>query len=308
MLICVLKGKLNIPRSSFIFHHSMKSSELILNPNGSIYHLHLRPEQVAPTIITVGDPDRVARVSQHFDRIDHKVHRREFVTHTGELNGKRLSVISTGIGPDNIDIVLNELDALMNVDFETRKVKEKHTRLEFIRLGTSGALQPDLPVDSFLVSTHAAGLDNLAHYYLSPRPQLPLENALKEHLASQGHSLPQLYAAPAANTLVERLSEGIATGVTLTAPGFYGPQGRSIRLQSRLSESFFQAVQSFSFQGHRITNFEMESSAIFVLSAMLGHRAVSVNALLANRANGTFSQQPRQSVDQLIRFALERIV
>ncbi|MCF8245236.1 MAG: nucleoside phosphorylase [Saprospiraceae bacterium] len=277
------------------------ASELILHPNGSIYHLHLLPEQVADTVFFVGDPDRVPKVSKHFDRIDHKVQKREFVTHTGELGGKRVSVISTGIGPDNIDIVMNELDALVNIDLKTHTVKDSLTSLNIVRIGTSGSLSADIPVDSFLVSAHGIGLDNLLHYYdypANPREEM-LRQAFTSFAASIDTNLNPI-ATEADQGLVKRFGQNMHRGITLTCPGFYAPQGRKLRLGSIFQQRFFDKIGEFSFENLRVTNFEMETSAILGLSRMLGHRATACNAILANRITGEFSKDPKKLEERLI--------
>lgn len=302
----------------------MAPSELILNSDGSVYHLHLVPEQLADTVITVGDPDRVGDVSRYFDRIDTRVQKREFVTHTGELAGRRITVISTGIGTDNIDIVLNELDALATIDLVARKPLAQPRQLKIIRIGTSGALQPDLPVDSLLVSSHGLGLEGLLHFYpyqASASTALLLEsierhlafrqNQNRQHDPSQAYqSLPIApYLCPADTDLLRAFADPVlAQGITLTAAGFYAPQGRELRLPSRFGQGTIQELCNWQGPaGERITNLEMETAGIYGLASLLGHKAISLNALLANRANGSFSQQATQSIDRLIRFALEKI-
>ena len=283
-------------------------SELILNPDGSIYHLNLRPEQVAQTIILVGDPDRVLRVSRHFDAVEHRVQKREFVTHTGRVGSQRLSVVSTGIGTDNIDIVLNELDALVNIDLENRRVKPELTTLDFVRIGTSGSMSRDVGVDEFLISEMAIGLESLLHFYphqLSEREE-NLQHRFLEFAEKQGVKL-NCYTAGANLELVEILAAGQKRGITLTSPGFYGPQGRTLRLGSILGKAFFDQCAAFSFEGLHLTNFEMESSGIFALARLLGHRAVSCNAIIANRVKNEFSQQPKVTVNRLIEWVLERL-
>jgi len=281
-------------------------SELILNPDGSIYHLHLQPEQLAQTVITVGDPDRVEKVSRLFDTIECRVQKREFVTHTGTLNGKRLSVISTGIGTDNIDIVLNELDALVNIDFEKRTEKANHTTLEIIRIGTSGCLQEDVPVDSFLVSEYGIGLDGLLNFYnLKNTDEEKALNDAFESYMNESH-IPKPYIAPCSNRLINRVGEGMMKGITLTCPGFYAPQGRAIRLQPNTNH-FIEKINQFRYKNHRLTNFEMETAGIYGLAHALGHHALSCNALLANRINHTFSKTPTKTVELLIETVLERI-
>ncbi|MEM7572690.1 MAG: nucleoside phosphorylase [Bacteroidota bacterium] len=296
------------------------ASELILNDDGSIYHLHLHPEQISDLIITVGDPDRVGRVSRHFDRIDTKVNKREFVTHTGELGGRRMTVISTGIGTDNIDIVFNELDALARIDLQKRDLLDQQRSLTFVRLGTSGALQADLELDSFLLSSYGLGLDGLMAFYdfSWPEQSQNLLNHLETQLAVQGLAFPlKPYLAPASDQLLAHFAGPESQqGITLTATGFYGPQARQIRLKSKMTETLLQAVvnweaktpSSGSFPGPlRVTNFEMETAGIYGLAHALGHRALSVSALLANRPNGTFSETPGPTVDRLIEWALAKL-
>jgi len=284
-------------------------SELILNPSGSIYHLNLLPDQIADTIFFVGDPDRVAKVSKHFDKIAHQVQKREFITHTGELGGRRLTVISTGIGPDNIDIVMNELDALVNIDLKTRTVKENLTSLNIVRIGTSGSLAADIPVDSFVVSAFGLGLDNLLHYYdypASPREEM-LRQAFTSFAAGIGTNLNPI-AAEADHGLVKRFGKNMRRGITLTCPGFYGPQGRRLRLDSTISSSFFEKIGDFSFEGQRVTNFEMETSAILGLAKMLGHHATACNGIIANRITGEFSKNPKQTEERLIAEVLSLVL
>lgn len=286
------------------------ASELIINPDGSIYHLALQPEQIADTIITVGDPERVARISRHFDVIEHQVSKREFVTHTGRIGQKRLTVIATGIGTDNIDIVFNELDALANIDLDTRTIKPTHTALTFIRVGTSGGLQPDIPVDSLLASNGSVGLEGLLHYYgwEWPAEVADLEAAVDQFFQEKVDLPFAHYFAPADAGLVQHFSQGMQQGITITCSGFYGPQGRVLRLPSRLNEQLFTQLQSFRHEHFRFTNFEMETSGIYGLAALLGHRAISLNAILANRPNGTFSAQPKKAVDELIEKTLEGVL
>ena len=282
-------------------------SELILNPDGTVYHLHLRPEQVARDIITVGDPGRVAEVSRRFDRVDTKVEAREFVTHTGELNGRRLTVISTGIGTDNVDIVLNELDALFNVDLAAREIRDVKTKLNFLRLGTSGAFQPDLPLDSLLLSEAALGLDGLLSFY-SVEGDTALRRELEEHLAADGQRLPGtpvMVRAALPPGMAHPAAAGLPRGITLTAAGFYAPQGRSLRLPTRMDAPLLKSLRAYrSAEGLRITNIEMETAGIYGLASALGHRAASLSALLANRAEGTFSRDPAAAVERLIDFGL----
>ncbi|WP_420459490.1 nucleoside phosphorylase [Neolewinella sp.] len=278
------------------------ASELILRPNGAVYHLDLLPGQVAETIITVGDPERVAQVSRRFDRVELRVEAREFVTHTGELGGRRLTVISTGIGTDNVDIVLNELDALFNIDLGRREIRNEFTELTFLRLGTSGSFQPDLPLDSFLLSETALGLDGLLAFYPPPDAPDPLTVALVKHLDRAGTHLPvpPLLARPRLPILDWSLIPAMARGITLTAAGFYAPQGRSLRLPSGMSPRLLTALREFRHDDLRITNIEMETAGIYGLATALGHRSASLSALLANRAQGTFSRQPAATVERLI--------
>ncbi len=282
-------------------------SELILNADNSIYHLNLVPEDIADTIITVGDPDRVGDVSKYFDTIEVRKAKREFHTHTGTLNGKRLTVISTGIGTDNIDIVLNELDALANIDFESRTLKPDKKVLDIIRIGTSGAVQPDITIGSFLISEYAMGFDGLLQFYDSESVQrTKISKAFTDH-----SNWPNRKSAPYVVTYDESLgncfmSNRIRLGMTVTNIGFYGPQGRTLRLKTDDTE-FLEKLTSFDYQGIKITNLEMETSGIYGLCKLLGHRAVSLNCILANRATGEFSKNPNKSVDGLIRYALERL-
>lgn len=281
-------------------------SELILNPDGSIYHLHLRPEEVAETIITVGDPDRVAEVSKYFDSIELKRQKREFVTHTGYIGKKRVSVISTGIGTDNIDIVFTELDALFNIDLQTREVKENQTILDFIRIGTSGALQADIDVDSLLISSHGLGLGGLMLYYDFEENQT--EKQLKESIENQLVTpLPiATYLYENSKDLADKIGPDMLRGVTATCPGFYAPQGRELRGKVR-NKKMLDELRTWSYEGLRITNFEMETAGIYGMARMLGHRAISCNAILANRANGTFSSDPKGVTKGLIEKVMSRI-
>lgn len=282
-------------------------SELILNKRGAIYHLDLRPEELATTVITVGDPDRTALISQHFDKIEYKRQHREFITHTGTIGNKRLSVISTGIGPDNIDIVLNELDALVNIDFETRLVKENHTPLNIIRVGTSGSLQPDIPIDSFVASTHGLGLDNLLNFYRMEQNEE--ENQLLHSFITHTQLHAQItnpYISIAGASLLKHFVNNFYHGITVTCPGFYGPQGRILRLGVKNPE-LINRLTGFQFGQHRISNFEMETSAIYGLSKLLGHHALSLNAVVANRVKKEFSKDGDQLVQKLIREALDVI-
>lgn len=286
----------------------LSESELILNQDGSIYHLNLHPEDIATTIITVGDPERVKMVSGYFDSIEVDKEKREFLTHTGTISGKRLTVISTGIGTDNIDIVLNELDALVNIDFAQREIKKKKTKLNIIRIGTSGAIQSDIAVDSFLLSEHAIGLDGLLHFYdCGSLQNEALTTGFYDHMGTNSENVPP-YAFDSDNTLVETFkSNRIRFGITLTNAGFYGPQGRKLRISPK-HDRFNTQLAAFEFQEKKITNLEMETAGIYGLAKLLGHRAVSLNAILANRATGDFSVQPQKTVEHLIEYTLSRIV
>lgn len=283
------------------------SSELILNADKSVYHLNLLPEELAKTIITVGDPDRVALVSQHFDTIEVQKRKREFYTCTGRLGNKRITVISTGIGTDNVDIVLNELDALANIDFETRSIKEEKTVLDIIRIGTSGAIQPQIPLDSYLYSEYAIGLDSLMHFYDSAHIQHPdIQQAFVSHTQWQVGVL-RPYVVRCDTGLADRFaSDRVLAGITATHVGFYGPQGRQLRLRPK-EDHMKEKMASFNFQGKQITNLEMETSGIYGLAALLGHRALSMNCILANRSTGQFSSDPAKAMEGLIEYVLDRV-
>jgi uridine phosphorylase len=280
----------------------LAESELILNDRGAVYHLDLRPEELAHTVITVGDPDRVQEVSKYFDEVTVKRQHREFVTHTGRIGHKRLTVVSTGIGTDNIDIVLNELDALVNIDLKERMLKESVTALKIIRIGTSGSLKKEILVDSFLVSTHGLGLDNLLHFYRqdSNEEDKQLIQAFVTHTQLQGQ---QPYISGAGSALLKHFVEGFHRGITVTCPGFYGPQGRVLRLGLAYPE-LIDRLGDFQFGPHRITNFEMETAGIYGLGKLLGHTCVSLNAIVANRVTGTFSKRAVPTMETLIQKTL----
>ncbi|HSD05638.1 nucleoside phosphorylase [Flavobacterium sp.] len=286
---------------------AIQQSELILNPDGSVYHLNLKPENIAHDIIFVGDQDRVAKITKHFDSIEFSTQKREFKTQTGTYKGKRITVMSTGIGPDNIDIVINELDALVNIDLKTRKPKEKLTSLNIIRIGTSGSLHADIPVDSFVMAQFGLGLDNMLRSYLIDSvSNAAIEDAFIQHTnwdLQKGRPT----VIPGSPILEKRLdSNRIYKGITATAGGFYGPQGRVLRLNIQDPE-LNSKMDNFSFEGTRITNLEMETSAIYGLSALLGHQALSLNAIIANRASGNFSSDPYKAVDELIEYTLNKL-
>ncbi|RBQ07726.1 nucleoside phosphorylase [Pedobacter miscanthi] len=284
----------------------ISESDLIINPDGSIYHLNLLPEDVAETVITVGDPDRVGEVSKYFDQIEFKKGKREFITHTGFVGKKRVTVLSTGIGTDNIDIVVNELDALVNIDFETREVKKELSSLNIIRIGTSGAVQPDIPMGTILASTHGLGMDALMNYYLqqlSGDEQLLMAD-VKAHFGHLKNINPYLTAAD--ETLLNTIGKDMHQGITITAPGFYAPQGRIVRAKNAVPD-FISLINSFRSNQHRITNLEMETAGIYALAKVLGHKALSVNAILASRVNFEFSTNPNKIVEKAIKTILERI-
>jgi uridine phosphorylase len=282
-------------------------SELILTPRGSIYHIDLKREEMADTIITVGDPGRVAAVSKYFDIIEFKTQHREFVTHTGTIGKKRLTVISSGIGPDNIDIVLNELDAVANIDFETRLVKEQKTQLDIFRMGTSGSLQASIPVDSMVVSSHGIGFDNLMHYYdwENSAHEQQLTNEITNYLGL--HKTPiQPYAVQGSKELMAAFGPEYHRGITATCPGFYAPQGRVVKAPLKFPNLVDQ-LTDFKFEQTFISNFEMETSAIYGLGKLFGHRCLSINTIVANRVRKEFSKDAATSIDKMITKSLEII-
>src|SRR5436190_19332972 len=275
-------------------------SELIINERGAVYHLDLRPEELAGTVVTVGDPGRVKEVSKFFDSIEFKAQHREFISHTGYIGKKRLTILSSGIGPDNIDIVINELDALANIDLETRQIKKKLTPLNISRLGTSGSLQADIPVDSFVASTHGLGIDNLLNFYRHEQNdgEQQLLQSFVTHTQMHGQmSYP--YISSAAGSLLKHFVNNFHQGITVTCPGFYGPQGRVLRLGIR-NPSLINRLTDFRFGEHRITNFEMETSAIYGLGNLLGHNCLAINAIVANRIQKDFSKDSKASVEKMI--------
>ena len=286
--------------------NQISNTDLILNQDGSIYHLNLLPEDIADTVLTVGDPDRVSEISRYFDRIELKKGKREFITHTGYLGSKRLTVLSTGIGTDNMDIVLNELDALVNIDFKTRMLNKKLKSLDIIRIGTSGAIQEDIPIDSILVSEYGLGLDSLMHYYvheLSGDERL-LQNTVSAHFDSLKGISP--YISSADQGLLKTIGKDFLRGITLTAPGFYSPQGREVRAKASFN-GLLEQFRSFSYEGQRITNLEMETAGIYALSKALGHKVLSINVILANRVNFEFSSNPAKIIDGAIQMVLSRL-
>ena len=286
----------------------IEESELIINDDGSVFHLHLKPGEIADTIILVGDPGRVELVASLFDSVEVEKENREFVSKTGLKNGKRVTVVSTGIGTDNIDIVLNELDALVNIDFTTRTVKDKLTSLNFVRIGTSGSLQKDLPVDSWVLSEKAIGFDGLLNFYAGRDrvSDLEFEKAFTYYV-DWSSKLAAPYVVNAGAELVSRLDgEGITKGVNISSPGFYGPQGRVLRLNLVDSE-LNNKITNFRFENYRITNYEMECSAIYGLSALMGHQAVTVCAIIANRLAGTYSNDYKSVIKSLVETVLSRL-
>jgi uridine phosphorylase len=286
----------------------IKHSELILNSDGSVFHLHLLPENISGVIILVGDPARVDTISSFFSSIEFEVQNREFKTVTGFYNNKRLTVISTGIGTDNIDIVLNELDALVNIDLKKREIKKELKSLNIVRIGTSGGLQPDLPVNTFVVSKKSIGFDGMLNFYANRRDfcDLLFEKAFKQ-FANWDDSLPTPYVADASEKLLTKFrGNEFIIGVTISAPGFYGPQGRELRLKLAFPE-LNKKIEEFSFENLKITNFEMESSAIYGLSKMLGHNALTVCMIIANRVTLTANENYRDEMIKLIKKVLDNL-
>jgi len=285
--------------------HKLQDTELILTPENKIYHLNLSKDEIADDIILVGDPDRVAVISSKFDSIEHKIQNREFVTHTGTLNRKRISAIATGIGPDNIDIVINELDALVNIDFETRTINKQKKTLNLIRLGTSGALQKDIKVDTFIAASYGLGFDGLAHFYQN---QEILEQEMATSYTNHAN-WPSKLAAPyfikASACLLEKFSD-IPNGITATAPGFYGPQGRTLRLNPSIID-LHKKMESFNYEDKKISNFEMETSALYYLGQTLGHNTLTICAVIANRLSKQYSTDYKKTVEKMIDLVLNRI-
>lgn len=284
------------------------ASELILNPDGSIYHLNLKPEHIAQDIIFVGDQNRVEKITKHFDSIEFTQQKREFKTQTGIYKGKRITVLSTGIGPDNIDIVMNELDALVNIDLKTRTIKENLTSLNIVRIGTSGSLQADIPCDSIVMSRYGLGLDNMLRSYLIDEIS---ETAMEEAFIAQTNwdlKKGRPYVVKGSEILEKKFeSNQIFKGFTGTAGGFYGPQGRVLRLNIE-DTNLNSKMDQFEFEGIKMTNLEMETGAIYGLGKLLGHQCLSLNAIIANRATGTFSDDPYKAVDTLIEYALDKLI
>ena len=286
--------------------HELSAADLIINPDGSIYHLNLLPEDIAETVITVGDPDRVVEVSKYFDNIELKKGKREFLTHTGYLGKRRITVISTGIGTDNIDIVLNELDALVNIDFQSRQIKPQLTSLNIIRIGTSGAIQADVPIGAILASSYGLGLDSLMHYYIHELSgdEHSLLDSIKSHFSHFKGVVP--YVTAADHTLLQSIGAQMEQGITVTAPGFYAPQGRQVRAKNAIP-NLVSHLNIFRHQDHRVTNLEMETAGIYALAKVLGHKALSVNAILASRVNFEFSKDADKVVDKAIKMVLGKL-
>ena len=286
---------------------SFEPSELILNGDGSIFHLKLFPGDIADTIILVGDPNRVEMVSAFFDSIEIRKSNREFVTHTGSFREKRITALSTGIGTDNVDIVINELDALSNIDLDARQLKTTHRALRLVRIGTTGGLQKDIPINSFILSRYAAGFDGVLNFYADRNKvaDLVMEKAFKEHV-HWSSLLPHPYFVRSSDDLFRLFPPETHSGITISAPGFYGPQGRKIRLQP-MDPQLNDKLESFRYRDLRITNYEMESSALFGLAQLLGHQAVTLCAVIANRASLEFTEDYKGIVNKLIKFTLEHL-
>src|SRR6056297_3159762 len=286
----------------------IENSELVLTEEGQVYHLHLKPGDIADTIFLVGDPKRVQMMSSLFDSVELRVENREFVTHTGHYGGKHISVVSTGIGTDNIDIVVNELDTLANIDLKTREKKKEHKALNLIRIGTSGSLQENIPVDSFLMSVKSVGFDGLLNFYQDRNQiaDLAFEKAFKDYM-QWNPILASPYIVNASEQLVQKLDgDNIKKGINISAPGFYGPQGRVLRLPI-VDNDLNDKIEAFDYQGQKITNYEMESSAIYGLSKLLGHHAITICVIIANRASKTYSKDYKPVVKELIKTVLDRL-
>lgn len=284
------------------------ASELVLDSKGNVYHLGLSPENIADTIILVGDQDRVGLISAFFDSIEHQSQHREFVCHTGTYKGKRISAVSTGIGTDNIDITINELDALVNIDLEKREDLAEKRSLQLIRIGTCGILQPEFPVHSYILSSHAFGLDNVAHFYPIEfnEEEKAIQKALSTHLNFPETIQP--YCSKASELLLSKLrSEKTHEGITVTSSGFYGPQGRSLRLGLK-NNQINERLEDFRFDHLKVMNFEMESSAIFALANAMGHEAVTICLGVANRPKMEFSKGYNKEMNELIEYVLDRVI
>ncbi|MCX6332417.1 MAG: nucleoside phosphorylase [Bacteroidetes bacterium] len=287
--------------------HAIGASEMIINERGAIYHLNVRPEQIADTIITVGDPDRVSGVSKYFDHVEHVCAHREFITHTGYIGKKRISVLSTGIGPDNIDIALNEIDALVNIDFSTRTINEQKKVVSIIRMGTCGSLQGEVGVDELVAGTHGLGIDNLLHFYNleNNEEEKAILSAFELHTQINSKKVFP-YIVSASPSLLKHFTQGYSHGITVTCPGFYGPQGRILRMPLAMPE-LVNKMTSFKFGNHHIANFEMETSAIYGLCRLLGHQCLSINVIVANRVKKEYSKDMGKAVDHMIQKSLSII-
>ncbi len=292
----------------------LPESELILNPDGSVYHLALRPEHLGDLILVAGDPGRIAQISKRFDKIEHRSQNREFIAHTGTLHGVRITALATGIGTDNIDIVMGELDALVNIDLEKRTPKEQHRSLTIVRMGTCGALQEDIPVDHFIVSQSGLGMDNVLHYYAHEQTdeELRVLQAILHH-TEWPDNLPVPYLAEGNRPLVDQLATGNHMGITATSGGFYGPQGRQLRAIPSV-DGLNELLSSFRYptdtagEELRITNFEMETSALYGLGGMLGHKTVTICSVVANRLRKEYSKDHHAAIERMIDQVLERLV
>ncbi len=284
-----------------------RESELIINPDGSVYHINLKPEDIADTVLLVGDQGRVKMISNYFDSVDHQSQNREFLAHTGYYNGKRITVLSTGIGTDNIDIVINELDAAVNIDLKTRTLKEDRTSLKLIRLGTSGAIQPEIDVDTFVASEYGLGLDGLLHFYKYDDSivEKELAEAFIEH-TGWSDKLPHPYIVKQSGELMEKVAYDMKKGITATASGFFGPQGRELRVPLADSE-MNDKIESFNYSNKKVTNFEMETSALYALGKILGHETLTICTIIANRPNKQYSSDYKKVVDKLIQTVLDRV-
>jgi len=286
---------------------SFKASELVLNTDGSVYHLRAKGEQIADNIIVVGDPNRVEIISSYFDTIECKISNREINTHTGTYKGKRITVISTGMGPDNIDIVINELDAAVNFDLEKREIKKEKRKLNIVRIGTSGALQKEAAVDSFVLSTHGLGIDGVMNFYHPEKDifEKEIENAFIEQ-TNWPKNLAKPYVVESSKMLREKFAEKCMQGITITAPGFYGPQGRLLRIPLRYPE-INENLSAFNYQHQKILNYEMETSALYGIGKSLGHEMLTICVIIANRMAGEFSKNYKSSVVKLIEYVLNKI-
>jgi uridine phosphorylase len=285
----------------------MKESDLIVNSDGSIYHLKLKPEEIPDLVLISGDPARITMISDHFEQVEFRRQNREFVSHLGSYRGKRVLALSTGIGPDNIDIVMNELDALVNIDLNSRKPIEQHRTLNIIRIGTSGTIHADIPIGSYVISSHGMGMDGSLHYY-SDLEKVTDKELTTEFISQTGWPafLPVPYIIPGTGSLIQKLTDGGVTGITATAGGFYGPQGRVLRLKTSFT-GMLESMAKFSHKGHRIINFEMETSSLYGFGKMLGHNVASICVLLANRATGEYTRTIREDEEKLISFVLNKM-